>query len=121
MNERDNQALIRLEAGQKGLGLWRNNVGAGYLQNGSFLRWGLANESKQMNTKFKSSDLIGIRRVIITPDHVGCQIGQFVGREIKPSNWVYTGTPHEQAQQAWNNLILSFGGDAGFATGVGTL
>lgn len=121
IDERDVQNLIRLEASRKGLRVWRNNVGAGYMRNGSFLRWGLANESKAVNEKFKSGDLIGIRSVIITPELVGCKIGQFVSREAKHSEWTYTGTPHEVAQKAWNDLILEMGGDAAFAIGEGSL
>ena len=121
MHERDIQNLVRLEASRKGLRLWRNNVGAAYMRDGTFLRYGLANETKAMNETIKSSDLIGIRRIVITPDLVGYTIGQFTSREVKHSEWLYTGTPHEKAQKAWNDLILSFGGDAAFATGDNTL
>lgn len=119
--EAEAQVQIRLEASQKGLRLWRNNVGAGYLQDGSFIRWGLANESAQLNKHVKSSDLIGIRPVLITPEMVGRIIGQFVGREVKTPGWRYTATEREIAQKAWADLINSLGGDAAFATGKGTL
>lgn len=104
------QSAVRLEATRKGYRLWRNNVGAGYMQDGSFLRFGLANDSKAVNDVVKSSDLIGI-----APG------GQFVAREIKAPGWRYTGTEHERAQLAFINLVLSYGGNAGFATGEGTL
>jgi len=103
-------AEVRLEASRQGYRLWRNNVGAGKLENGSFLRWGLCNESAQMNHMMKSSDLIGI-----SPD------GQFVARECKARGWVYTGTPREVAQRAFIDFINARGGDAAFATGEGTL
>ena len=45
LSEAGVQSRIRLEASQKGLRLWRNNVGAGMLEDGSFIRWGLANET----------------------------------------------------------------------------
>lgn len=115
------QQLIRIEASQKGLRIWRNNVGACTDQNGNFIRYGLANDSATMNKAFKSSDLIGIRPVLITPDMVGKTIGQFVAREIKKENWTYKGTQREQAQLAFINLIKEMGGDACFANGEGTL
>lgn len=115
------QSAIRLEASRKGLRLWRNNVGAGYSEDGSFLRWGLANDSKQVNSVLKSGDLIGIRPVVITPAMIGHRVGQFVSREVKAAGWSYKGTPREQAQQNWINLVLAFGGDASFATRDDTL
>jgi hypothetical protein len=115
------QSLVRIEASQKGARLWRNNVGGGQLQDGSFLRWGLANDSAQVNEKLKSGDLIGIRPVTITPGMIGHTIGQFVSREIKAAGWHYSATPREVAQLNWINLITSLGGDASFAAGTGTL
>ena len=115
------QSLLRLEAVRVGARLWRNNVGACYTREGAFLRYGLANDSSVMNAQIKSADLIGIRPVMITPADVGRVIGQFVSREVKPSNWRYAGTPREQAQLAWAELILSMGGDACFVTGEGSL
>lgn len=103
-------AEVRLEASRMGYRLWRNNVGAGKLENGSFLRWGLCNESAQMNHMMKSSDLIGI-----SPG------GQFVARECKARSWVYAGTPREVAQRDFIDFINARGGDAAFATGEGTL
>lgn len=113
--------IVKLEASRKGVRLWRNNVGAVHTAEGSFLRYGLANESTATNSVIKSADLIGVRPIIITSAMVGLTIGQFVSREIKAANWRYRGTDREQAQAAWAELILSLGGDAGFATGEGTL
>jgi hypothetical protein len=115
------QNNLRLEASRKGIRLFRNNVGAGTLNDGSFVRWGLANESSQVNAVIKSADLIGIRPLVITPGMVGHMVGQFVSREAKPGNWRYTGTEREQAQLRWAQLIISLGGDAAFANGEGTL
>lgn len=115
------QTRVRLEASRTGARLWRNNVGAGYMQDGSFVRFGLANESTQMNAHIKSHDLIGIRPVLVQPSHVGHTIGQFVSREIKAANWRYRGTDREKAQLRWAELIASLGGDACFANGEGTL
>lgn len=115
------QSEVRIEASQRGCRLWRNNVGAGYGEDGSFMRWGLANDSAQVNAKIKSADLIGIRPRVIQPEDVGKLVGQFLSREMKPPGWRYTGTPREVAQLNWANLINGLGGDAGFATGRGTL
>lgn len=113
---------VKLEASKKGIRIWRNNVGAVYsADTKSFIRFGLANESKPMNMHIKSGDLIGIRPVTITMDMVGKTIGQFVSREAKHGNWQYKGTEREIAQQRWIDLINSMGGDAAFANDEGTL
>jgi hypothetical protein len=119
--EQDIQVKIRLEAAALGMRLWRNNVGALKCPDGSYLRYGLANDSPQLNRVFKSSDLIGIRPVLITEDMVGKTIGQFVAREIKHANWNYKATDRERAQKAFLDLINELGGDAAFCTGEGTL
>jgi len=115
------QTKIRLEASAKGLRMWRNNVGATMDAKGNFIRYGLANDTPAMNKKVKSSDLIGIRPVVITADHIGHTIGQFVAREVKAPGWVYTGTEREAAQLKFIELIISMGGDARFTDREGTL
>lgn len=115
------QTRIRLEASAKGCRLWRNNVGACYTAEGAFLRYGLANDSAAMNKKIKSADLVGIRPVKITPQHVGATVGQFVAREVKRAGWRYSGSPREEAQLAFISLVLAMGGDAAFSAGTGTL
>jgi hypothetical protein len=115
------QAAVRLEAGKKGVYLWRNNVGALIDDRGVPVRYGLANESKAMNERIKSSDLIGWRGEIITPDRVGQMIGRGVMRECKKVGWRYTGNPHELAQLNFLLLATASGCDAAFCTGPGTL
>lgn len=119
------QSLVRLEAAQKGLLLWRNNVGAGTFISDtgaeSFMRFGLANDSKQVNAVLKSADLIGIRPVTVTPQHVGQVIGQFVSREVKERAWRWTGTDREIAQMNWATLVASLGGDAQIVNSEGSL
>lgn len=111
------QAASRVEASKQGMRLWRNNIGA-YLdpESGTFVRYGLANDSKQVNEIIKSGDLIGIRPRIIGPEHVGTRIGQFVSIECKAGDWKWRGTPREVAQANWANLVNSLGGDAKFVT-----
>lgn len=116
ISEKDLQEKIKLEASKKGARLWRNNVGATYTENKQFIRFGLANESSYVNQKIKSSDLIGIRPVLITEIHLGKILGQFMCREVKKPGWKFTGNEREQAQLMWLLLINSLGGDAKFAT-----
>jgi len=115
------QNEIRLEAASKGLHLFRNNVGVLLDVNARPVRFGLANDSKRLNDKLKSGDLIGWRRVVITQEMVGCTIAQFVSRECKRKDWKYSGDARETAQLAWARLVTASGGDACFATGTGTL
>lgn len=112
---------VVLEASRKGARLWRNNVGAYVDQSGREVRYGLCNLSKQMNAEIKSPDLVGIKPVLITPDMVGCTIGQFVAREIKAADWVWCGDAHETAQLTFLNLAAALGADACFAVSEGTL
>ena len=120
-SEAANQNLVRLEASRNGKRIWRNNNGAFEDERGAWVRYGLCNDSAQMNKTTKSSDLIGIDPVKVRPCHVGHTLGVFLAREIKPEGWVYTGTDREVAQLAFLNLVASLGGDAAFATGEGTL
>ena len=111
------QQQIRLAESRKGNRVWRNNRGAAYDETGRFIRYGLANDSKAMDKKIKSSDLIGVTPYTITAADVGRLVGIFTSIEVKRPGWVYKGTPREVAQLAWNNLILSMGGIARFSTG----
>mgnify|MGYP003365122435 FL=1 len=111
----------RLLASKKGWRLFRNNVGVLKDERGVPVRYGIANDSPAMNKRIKSSDLIGIRPVVITPDMVGSTIGQFVAREVKKAGWKYKGTEHEQAQLAFGTLVIGLGGDFKFWNGEGEL
>ena len=115
------QSRVRVEASEAGARLWRNNVGALQDERGRWVRYGLCNESRQQNTRLKSSDLIGIKPIRIAPYHIGQVIGQFIAREVKPQGWTYAGDAHEVAQLAFLDLVLAFGGDAAFVTGPGSI
>jgi hypothetical protein len=111
------QAETRLEYSQKHKGvLWRNNVGAFKSANGQWVRYGLANDSKQMNKELKSSDLIGWTPITITTEMVGHTIPVFTSIEVKEEGLCSTAkmnTDHVKAQQKWCDGITKTGGIAG--------
>ena len=115
------QGLIRLDAGRNGVWLTRNNVGALMDERGVPVRYGLANETNEQNKHVKSADLIGIRPILIGPQHMNQVIGQFVSVECKHETWQYKGDAHETAQRNWLEFVVSKGGFACFATGPGFL
>ena len=81
-------SAVRLEASNRGdIVLWRNNVGALQDERGRLVRYGLANESKHLNERIKSADLIGIHRRVIVSQDVGRVIGQFLSVETKREGW----------------------------------
>ena len=109
------QSLIRLNASRIGIRLWRNNVGAYKTDEGGWVRYGLCNESKQMNERVKSSDLIGIRSLTVTPEMVGTVVGQFVAREMKKPLWKFRESDKRAvAQKRYIDLVNRMGGDASF-------
>ncbi len=66
---------IRLAGGQlPGVVLYRNQVGIATFPGGRKVPYGLTRGA---------SDIIGIRSLLITPQHVGTHIGQFVAIEVK--------------------------------------
>jgi hypothetical protein len=103
------QAEIRLSAVKHGLQLFRNNVGVLLDATGRPVRYGLANESKEVNEKIKSGDLIGWRPVFITEDMVGKVIAQFVSVECKGEKST-TAAKRKKAQQEWADLVNKNGG-----------
>jgi hypothetical protein len=111
------QSRVRLAAPAHGMRLFRNNVGVLTNQAGTPVRFGLGNESKRVNDRLKSSDLIGWRRFEIQLQHVGSVIAQFVAFECKAAGWAYRGDEHEEAQQRFLALAIADGGHAKFLTG----
>lgn len=130
-SENWSQQQVRFKAGRVGAYAWRNNVGATPAKiktscpkcNNKFqikqqpVRYGLANESMQLNEVIKSSDLILAIPRLITSGMVGTTIAQFGSVEVKKPGWKYTGADQEPGQAHWLALISSIGGYACFSTG----
>jgi hypothetical protein len=112
-SESNIQARTRLAATAKRWRLWRNNRGAAKTDSGSYIRFGLANDSKTIGDVLKSGDLIGWRPVIITADMVGKVLAQFVSVECKGSD-SHTDKERLEAQERWANLVNREGGYAVF-------
>lgn len=117
------QNEIRLAAAYDGLECWRNNVGACVDQNGRMIRYGLANDSKQLNERIKSSDLVLIRPVLITAAHIGMRLGVAGFIECKAEGWQFEKCygkekKRAEAQAAFMQIARNAGALAGFATCV---
>lgn len=106
---------VRLKAAQNNIQLWRNNCGGFYDEKGRFVRYGLGSFTNKDNCK--SSDFIGIRPVLITPDMVGQVLGVFIAVEMKDSKWKYSDkNKRYKDQKAFIDVVNANGGLAGFAT-----
>ena len=112
------QQQVRYRAALAGDILWRNNCGSLPDRRGVPVRFGLANDSRAMNEHVKSADLIGIRRVLVTPEHVGRTLGVFYSRECKEGSWHWTGSAREWAQLEWATIVWAHGGDACIVNGA---
>jgi hypothetical protein len=97
--------------------IFRNNNGALVDSRGIPVRFGLGNDSSQLNKVLKSSDLIGWTPMIITQDMIGCKVAIFTSIEMKEEGWKFTGDDREVAQKRWLDLVKSDGGIAYFSTG----
>lgn len=118
------QQQVRFKVAHAGGMLWRNNVGASKTRCSNCgakqqpVRYGLANDSANLNRVIKSSDLIGAVPRVIRGCDVGRTIAQFVSIEVKKPGWSFRpGDAHEAAQAKWLTLIASLGGVATFSTG----
>ena len=74
MSEQELQQRIRLELGSGPVRLWRNNVGALCDPRGRLVTYGLCTGS---------SDLIGLRKLTVTPEHLGQHLALFCALEVK--------------------------------------
>ncbi|RUW55636.1 hypothetical protein EOA32_01045 [Mesorhizobium sp. M1A.F.Ca.ET.072.01.1.1] len=117
MNEEAVTSHVRLAYADIGP-LWRNNVGVLKDQRGVPVRFGLANESANMNREIKSSDWIGITPVTAYLQSCGwVTLGVFTALEMKKTDWQFKpGDPHTDAQAKFHALVREAGGFAGFVT-----
>lgn len=120
MRESTVQNQIRLAAAQLGCEVWRNNSGAYQDEYNNHIRYGLCNDSKQLNAKIKSSDLIGIVPVTAYLEGFGwVKLGVFFAVEVKPTDWkFYESDKRAVAQLAFHDIVRKAGGFAGFARSV---
>lgn len=123
MNESEIQQKIQIEAATHGSILLRNNCGAFTDATGRHVRYGLGNTSKKRNDEIKSSDLIGITTITITPQMAGTRVGIFTAVECKSSDWNPNKAldRHELAQQTFTDWVKARGGFAGFAYSLESL
>lgn len=110
--EGDVQNNIRIAAAEMGHILWRNNSGAATTDTGSYIRFGLGNDSKKLNKTYKSPDLVGIRSAIgnlpLRPMLI----------EVKEPGWRYKGTERELGQLRFMQHASGFGALCGFCQSV---
>ena len=105
-NETEIQQQIRLACSRGPVRLWRNNSGSlPDPRTGRHVQFGVGSPG--------GSDLIGYRKVTITPDMVGTEIAVFAAVEVKTAK----GKATEQ-QKAFIEHIRKAGGLAGVARSV---
>ena len=116
-NEATVQQQTRLAMARLGAQIWRNNSGACTDDTGRLIRYGLGNDSAQLNAVIKSSDLIGVMPITVQPHMVGQTIGVFTALEIKAPGWALRpGDKRGLAQAAYHDIVRQAGGFAGFVT-----
>lgn len=117
MSEMATQQRIRLLASQHGTPLLRNNSGASTDDKGRLIRYGLGNDSSKLNKHFKSSDLIGIWPLVVTPEMVGRTLGVFFAVEVKAPGWKFRDSDARAvAQRNFGDWVQRHGGIFTFAT-----
>ncbi len=104
MTEQQIQQHIRIVCSTGNTRLFRNNTGTLKDANGRPVQFGLCKGS---------ADLIGWKRVTITPEMVGTQVAVFLSIEVKTA----TGRLRPEQQQ-WLDAVQAAGGIAGVARSV---
>jgi hypothetical protein len=104
VSEQQIQQHIRLTCSTRATRLFRNNTGTLRDQNGRPVQFGLCKGS---------ADLIGWKRVTVTPEMVGQQVAVFTSIEVKTP----TGRLRPEQQQ-WLDAVQAAGGIAGVARSV---
>lgn len=110
------QNAVRMAAAKRySARMFRNNSGVAVREDGVPVRYGLCNESAQINRIMKSSDLIGITPVVCP---CGQRYGVFSAYECKRPGWKFRQSDERAvAQLAFIRLVVSMGGIAKFVTG----
>lgn len=110
------QQEVQIQAMHHGCQLMRNNSGALLDKDNRPVRFGLGNISKAHNERIKSSDLIGITKVVVTQDMVGKTLGVFTAFECKEASWNENKKldKREIAQKNFIDWVKANGGLAGF-------
>jgi len=103
-SEQQIQQEIRIACGNGDTRLFRNNTGTLRDQHGRPVQFGLCKGS---------ADLIGWKRVTVTPDMVGSTVAVFLSIEVKTA----TGRLRPEQQQ-WLDAVQAAGGIAGVARSV---
>jgi hypothetical protein len=118
--ERDLQNTIRLAASEAGLTLWRNNVGTGWAGDATRLPDGsvLIRNPRPLHAGLcvGSSDLIGYRPLVITPEHLGTTLAQFAAIEIKADRG-----RERPEQRHFREVVTAAGGFAIVARSAGEI
>jgi hypothetical protein len=104
LTEQQIQQEIRIACSNGDTRLFRNNTGTLKDANGRPVQFGLCKGS---------ADLIGWKRVTITPEMVGTQVAVFLSIEVKTP----TGRLRPEQQQ-WLDAVQAAGGIAGVARSV---
>ena len=117
-SESEVQQLVQIEGPAYHCILMRNNVGALKDANGRIVRYGLNNNSPTQNAVSKSSDLIGIKTIVVTQEMVGKTVGILTAIEVKKEGWKYKATKREIAQLNFLEWVKKRGGIAGFVSSV---
>ena len=103
-SEQQIQQEIRIACSNGDTRLFRNNTGTLRDANGRPVQFGLCKGS---------ADLIGWKRVTVTPDMVGSTVAVFLSIEVKTA----TGRLRPEQQQ-WLDVVQAAGGIAGVARSV---
>lgn len=117
MNEAALQSMVRRDFAYIGP-IWRNNSGACTDDTGRLIRYGLGNDSAQLNREIKSSDLIGITPVVCYVASIGwTTLGVFTALECKKTGWkLQPSDERATAQARFHEIVKQHGGFAGFVT-----
>jgi hypothetical protein len=117
MTKADIQAAIMLDLGRGATRLCRNPVATGFTGELSRTKAGFTVLKNARGASFglcaESSDVIGFRTIVITPDMVGQTVAVFIAIEVKAAG----GRPSPE-QRAFIQMAQQAGGLAGIARSV---